>query len=318
MSKAKTLWDAALKIIDKELPTILSGLAVVGLGVSVATAIKETPKATMAMDLAKNEKVMHMTEEELESVGGRVVPDDEDEDVDEEEQTDAINHVVRTQLLRDRDVLVEYHPSNVKLTFWEGFRTLAPVYWPCALSTLATAGCIIASNVVAKRRYLALAAILAAKEKELKEYTAKVKELFGEKKANEVRKEISKDKVMDCPEEIARQYVPGERYPMCFCGHWFTSTKPAVESAFNRWNRRALDDAMRYGQDEVELHMEDLICDLGLNIPDPWLYNRISWIVRLGDASSDGAVGVTFDLGETADGVPGYIVSPSRKPTNYS
>jgi len=214
--------------------------------------------------------------------------------------------------------IVLYHQGHV-LTWWEKFKVLAPVYWPCALSTVATAGCIVGSNVISKKRYLGLAAVALSQTKKFEEYQDKVKELVGEKKAEEVKKEIAKDTMVECPSEVSKQYIPGQQYPMNFLGCWWVGTKQEVEKAFDEWNRGGLDEAMTAFDSNCQIEMEDLLYILNRTtnekfyIPseNQYFYNHMSWNV------SDGVVRPEFILAENVDGVPGYIINTNRKPDSF-
>jgi len=286
MNKFKSAMKVVTKFVDDNLPTILSGLALLGLGASVVQATKDAPKAVEAMDKAKMDKV-----EEIER---------EAEESDDEQALDIY-----------RNDEGELELKNVKLTLWEKFKVLAPVYWKTATLTVLTGACIVTSNIVSKRRYLALATLVATRTKELDEYKEKAKELFGEKKTEQIEKEIIKDKGLECPTDIENRYQPGMAYPLEFCGHYWLGTKHEVEQAFDRWNRGGLDEAMKTVDGEVELYLEDLIYEMKLNIPDTWVFRHTSWSVK------KGSVDPVFEPWETPNGTPGYSVRPSRNADNY-
>lgn len=273
MNKLKLFWKSTVKFVDKNLPTILSGLALVGLGGTVASAIHDTPKAQDAIIEAKKEKL---------------------------KKEDAV------QELNDdgSEELVMYDISGVKLTPWEYFKVLAPIYWPTAICTTATGFCIVMSNRVSKRRYAAVLAALSMQEKNIKEYQEKVKELFGEKKEEKVRHEIAKDHAMDIPEELASRYVVGQSYPCLLeiAGLPWISNRTAIEHAFNEWNRKGLKDG--------EAYLDDLIYELGIPVKDAWLYSHTSW-----DLSGGELIEPVIDSGETIDGVPCLTVRMNRTPT---
>ncbi len=289
--KIKAMWKVVVRFVDDNLPTILSGLAIAGLGGSVATAIKETPRAQEELTTAKLNKA------------------------EEIERTAENEHALDIY----RNELGELDLKLIPLTAWEKFKVLAPVYWPCAVITAATAGCIVASNVVSKKRYLGLAALVATQAKNIDEYQDKVKEIFGEKKAAQIDKEIAKDKMAECPADITNQYVPGSKYPMHFCGCWWVGTKTEVETAFNRWNRRGLDDLMQSFDTKTTMNLEDLLYELEAavvdprcNFPDKSLLNHTEWI------PNDGAISPEFTLTENGDGIPGYIITTNRRPDMWN
>lgn len=309
MNKFKTAWKVALKFVDDNLPTILSGLALVGLGASVVSAAKDGAKAQEAIEDGIHRKLFTATDEELEIMDAERV--DEKPDDYAELGYDGMISVGTADEVKD---IILYKRKKV-LTFWEKFAIYGKVYWKTATLTLLTGASIIASNVVSKKRYLGLAALVASQAKELDTYKDKVKEVFGEKKAEQVEKEISKDKMMECPEDIREQYIAGKQYPLHFLGCWWIGNKQEVEEAFTTWNRGAVDEAMRTMDDTVELQLDDLACELEhttggkFAVKGESLLNTVRWL------ASDGIVSPEFDLVE-ANGVPGYVVKTSRRPVS--
>jgi len=309
MNKFKAAWKVALKFVDDNLPTILSGLALVGLGASVVSAAKDGAKAQEAIEDGIHRKLFTATDEELESMDAERV--DEKPDDYAELGYDGIVSVGTADEVKD---IILYKRKNV-LTFWEKFAIYGKVYWKTATLTLLTGASIIASNVVSKKRYLGLAALVASQAKELDTYKDKVKEVLGDKKAEQVEKEIARDKMMECPEDIREQYVAGKQYPLHFLGCWWIGNKQEVEEAFTTWNRGAVDEAMRTMDDTVELQLDDLACELEhttggkFAVKGESLLNTVRWL------ASDGIVSPEFDLVE-ANGVPGYIVKTSRRPVS--
>lgn len=309
MNKFKTAWKVALKFVDDNLPTILSGLALVGLGASVVSAAKDGAKAQEAIEDGIHRKLFTATDEELETMDAERV--DEKPDDYAELGYDGMVSVGTADEVKD---IILYKRKKV-LTFWEKFAIYGKVYWKTATLTLLTGASIIASNVVSKKRYLGLAALVASQAKELDTYKDKVKEVLGEKKAEQVEKEIARDKMMECPEDIREQYVAGKQYPLHFLGCWWIGNKQEVEEAFTTWNRGAVDEAMRTMDDTVELQLDDLVCELEHTTGGKFAVKGESMLDTVRWLASDGIVSPEFDLVE-ANGVPGYIVKMSRRPVS--
>lgn len=298
MNKFKSAVKVVTKFVDDNLPTILSGLALLGLGASVVQATKDAPKAVEAMEKAKMDKA-----EEIER---------EAEASDDEQALDIY-----------RNDEGKFDLKNVKLTLWEKFKALAPVYWKTATLTVLTGACIVTSNLVSKRRYLALATLVATRTKELDEYKEKAKELFGEKKTEQIEHEITKDKIMDCPKDIDSVPASDGKEIMYFCGEYWRATREEVRAVFNKWNQeclancsyRSLDDdhAVIIDKDCCEMALETLLDDylaptFGVTFHDKWAYRFMTWDII------DGLVEPKFDPGQTALGHLGYLIKPSRKP----
>ena len=317
MNKFKTAWKVALKFVDDNLPTILSGLALVGLGASVVSAAKDGAKAQEAIEDGIHRKLFTATDEELETMDAERV--DEKPDDYAELGYDGMVSVGTADEVKD---IILYKRKKV-LTFWEKFTIYGKVYWKTATLTLLTGACIISSNLVSKRRYLGLAALVATRTKELDEYKEKAKELFGEKKTEQIDHEIAKDKIMDCPKDIDSVPASDGKEIMYFCGEYWRATREEVRAVFNKWNQeclancsyRSLDDdhAVIIDQDCCELALETLLDDylaptFGVTFHDTWAYRFMTWDII------DGLVEAKFDPGQTALGHLGYFIKPSRKP----
>lgn len=305
MNKFKATLKVIGRFVDDNLPTILSGLALGGLLASVVSAAHDAPKAQEAIESEIHKKLFTSTDEELAAIGAERV--DEKPESYVELGYDGMASIGKGN---ETTEIILYHHKNA-LTFGEKLLVYAKVYWKTATLTVLTGACIVTSNIVSKRRYLGLAALVAAKSKELDEYKDKAKELFGEKKTEQIEKELIKDRGLDCPRDVENRYEPGTAYPMEFCGHYWLGTKYEVEQAFNRWNRGGLDEAMKTVDGEVELYLEDLIYEMKLNIPDTWVFRHTSWNVK------KGSVDPVFEPWETSNGTPGYSIMPSRSADNY-
>ena len=170
---------------------------------------------------------------------------------------------------------------------------------------------------------MGLAALVATRTKELDEYKEKAKELFGEKKTEQIEHEIAKDKIMDCPKDIDSVPASEGKEIMYFCGEYWRATREEVRAVFNKWNQeclancsyRSLDDdhAVIIDQDCCELALETLLDDylaptFGVTFHDTWAYRFMTWDII------DGLVEAKFDPGQTALGHLGYFIKPSRKP----
>lgn len=281
MIDIKQTWRSVVTFIDHNLPTILTGASVVGLLTSVGSAIKEAPKAETAILDAKVKKYESMTLE---------------------------NDRVFVPSHGDPYRLTGYHDEleEIRLTPMEAIKVLAPIYWPCALSTAATATCIIMSNRVSAKRYAAVLTALGLSERHSREYAEKVKELFGEKKEKLVNQEIAKDHALACPEDLENGYIVGQMYPCCLeiAGLYWISTRQAIENAFNRWNQKGLKEG-------GDLYLDDLIFELGIDVKDSWLYSHTKWDIMGGKL-----VEPVIEGGETFNGVPCLSVRLSRHPDN--
>lgn len=102
-----------------------------------------------------------------------------------------------------RDVDEKKKELGRDLTPKEVFKLCWKRYIKTAVLATASAACVVASDSIHASRGAALATALALSETTLKELTAKIPEIVGEEKAQEI-----KDAVLD--EKIAKTKVPGD------------------------------------------------------------------------------------------------------------
>lgn len=246
--KLKVLWKVFSKGVVDNLPTILSVVAVGGLVGSVATAIIDTPKAVDKITEVKVNKA-----EKIER--------------DSESET-------ALDIYRDEDGTLSL--QKIKLTPWEYVTALAPIYWKTGACMILTGGCIFMSNHVSKHRIAMLLAALKLKDKDIKEYEDKIKEMFGEKKAEEVKNELSKDWIMSKPDE--KDIILTDRGQTLFyepLSHtYFRSNPIAVGEAINRTNA--------IGQANGCVTVADYCYELDIHLKDTYLEDGYEWTFDYG------------------------------------
>ena len=129
--------------------------------------------------------------------------------------------------------------AEVDLTAWETFKAVAPYVWKPALCGAFTVGCVVGAQVLNMQRLTMLAGAYKLSEKKLKEYEEKAKELFGEKKAADLRSEVVKG-MCDAPydENMVVKTGKGEElFYDTFSGRYFQSSEKAIREAEGRLNK---------------------------------------------------------------------------------
>jgi Family of unknown function (DUF6353) len=110
-------------------------------------------------------------------------------------------------------------------------------YIPAVGTGAFTIACIIAANRIQTRRAAALASAYTISQELFKEYRAKVIDKVGEKKEQEVREEVAKDRAKkNPPQEIV---IVGKNDVLCydmFSGRYFYSTLENLKKAENDTN----------------------------------------------------------------------------------
>lgn len=212
----------------KQLPTIMSVGAVLGLGATVYLSIKAKPKADKIIESAK-EKIEEIDKREKELT---------------ETQTEEHFKDVKREI---RNVKIECALDTAKAV-WR------PVVVGCVTIAL-----ILGANRVSMGRLASISAAYEIATGDSKKYKEKVKELLGEKKETEIREAVVNDKMSEATEtdfEIIDTGKGSMLYFDAWSGRYFRSCATAIKAAVNEVNRLAL------GNDFASL--DDFYYELGL------------------------------------------------------
>lgn len=135
-------------------------------------------------------------------------------------------------------------------------------YLPPAISVVTTVGCIVAANTISMSRAAAMAAAMAVADRNMTEYKEKVREIFGDKKADDVRAQVSQDAVNKTPITTVERARGGDT--LCFdrwTNRYFTSDMQTIRATENDINRGLI-----RGHDPVAT-LGDFYQALGLSSP---------------------------------------------------
>lgn len=196
----------------KQLPTIMSVMAVGGLGATVYFSLKAKPKADKIIETAK-EKIEEIDKREKELT-----------------ETQTEEHF--------KDVKKEIR--NVKLNC---AIDTAKVIWKPVVLGVTTVALILGANHINMRRLASLGAAYEIATGDLKKYREKAKEVVGEKKESEIREAVAKEKIAEAAEtdfEIIDTGKGSMLYFDAWSGRFFRSSATAIKMAVNEVNRLAL------------------------------------------------------------------------------
>lgn len=98
-------------------------------------------------------------------------------------------------ILEEKEEYKQEHYGE-PLTRFEKFLAVAPIYIPAALMGTATVACILGANHINQVKQANLMAAYTCLDASYKEYRNKVKEVLGEKAAEQVDKEMEKERYM--------------------------------------------------------------------------------------------------------------------------
>ena len=240
----RTAWKTLMKKAEDNLPTILHCVAVVAGFAATGLAIRSTPKATADIQTKKADKVMARL-----GTNPQEFPSKE-----------SVNEAI----------------ADEKLTVWEWGEIILKNYWPTGLCLSVMTGLTAYAEMMHIKHIAAFTAGIALVEKDNKDLVDKIKELGGQKKLDEAKKEIARDAFLKIPDE---KYIVQTTH-----GHtlfyepntktYFYSSVDAVEKAIRDFREK-----LRVTGDQS---VEDLCYYLDIPLEDPYIENHLGW-TYLGD-----------------------------------
>lgn len=234
--KIMMLVDKSLKFADEHQREIMLGGAIAGVVVTTVLSWKAGIKADKIM--AEQRKKMEALEADAEMY--------DEEQLKEEKKNVTIETVKR----------------------------MAPVVAPPVISAAGTIVSVIGGYKVASKQIAVLSSLYSMSEKALTEYQDKAKELIGPKKTQEIKDEVSADKVRENPPKSDKIINTGNGETLFYdpkSGRYFYSSPEAVKSATNRINLRMMEEyyiSLNEYYDEMGLTDIELGEDMGFNIDD--------------------------------------------------
>lgn len=173
-------------------------------------------------------------------------------------------------------------------------KTAWPCYIPSAVIGAISIGCVISGSSKNLHRNAALAAAYTLSESTLKEYQRKVIEVIGEKKEQEIKQSVAREKMDKNPiRDVILTSKGGDN--ICYdtiSGRYFKSDRDTINRAVNEINRRM--------RDEMTISLNDLYYELGL---DPIKIGEdLGWNIERG------YIDVTFSTDMDANGTPCLVM----------
>lgn len=160
-----------------------------------------------------------------------------------------------------------------ELTNIEVIKTCWKCYIPAAVTASVSVACIIGANSVNNKRNAVLATAYKLSESAFSEYKEKVIETIGEKKEEEVRDKIAKDRIEKNPvnNEVI---ITGKGDVLCYdvvSGRYFKSDVDKIRKAENTLNKKLMNDmycSLNEFYDLIGLPFTQMGFDLGWNVND--------------------------------------------------
>lgn len=208
---------------------------------------------------------------------------------------------------REKKFAVIKDGGDPELTRLEVIKVAWKPYIPAAVTGVASIACLVGASSVNARRNAALAAAYALSESTLADYKEKVVETIGEKKAQEVKDAIAKDKIENDP--LTRKEVvitdKGETlFYESLSGRYFKSDYESIRSAVNTLNEQLLLDEY--------ITLNEFYEAIGLDAIQP-LGDQLKWRVNP-DSSDKGLIQLDFSSQLTDDMTPCAVIGFSNSP----
>lgn len=208
---------------------------------------------------------------------------------------------------REKKFAVIKDGGDPDLTKLEIVKTAWKPYIPAAVTGVASIACLVGASSVNARRNAALAAAYALSESTLADYKEKVVETIGEKKAQEVKDAIAKDKVENDPvtrKEIITTDKGETLFYESLSGRYFKSDYESIRSAVNTLNEQLLLDEY--------ITLNEFYEAIGLDDIQP-LGDQLKWRVNP-DSSDKGLIQLDFSSQLTDDMTPCAVIGFSNPP----
>lgn len=210
-------------------------------------------------------------------------------------------------LIEEKKREKKFAGEQPELTKVEVIKVAWKPYIPAAVTGAASVACLVGASSVNARRNAALAAAYALSETTLADYKEKVIETLGEKKAQEVKDAIAKDKIENdpvSPKEIVITDKGETLFYESLSGRYFKSDYEAIRSAVNTLNEQLLLDEY--------ISLNEFYEAIGLDSIEP-LGEQLKWRVRP-DSSDKGLIQLDFSSQLTDDMTPCAVIGFSNPP----
>ena len=207
---------------------------------------------------------------------------------------------------REKKFAVIKDGGDPALTKLEIVKTAWKPYIPAAVTGAASVACLVGASSVNARRNAALAAAYALSESTLADYKEKVVETIGEKKAQEVKDAIAKDKIENDPVTRKEIIATDKGETLCYdalSGRYFKSDIEYIRRAVNNLNERLLFD--------THISLNEYYDEIGLEEIFP-MGENLGWTVDP-DSANKGLIELDFSS-QLAEGTPCLVVGFSNAP----
>lgn len=142
-------------------------------------------------------------------------------------------------------IIEEEKQKKEEITKVEVVKLTWQCYIPTAIMGGITIACMVGATSINLKRNAAIVALYSLSKDNLKEYQEKVKEFVGDKKAEEIKDEIMKDRIEYNPYNTEQVIQTGKGNTLCydsFSGRYFTNDIENIRRIVNDLNWTMLSD----------------------------------------------------------------------------
>lgn len=179
--------------------------------------------------------------------------------------------------------------------YWETVKEMAPILAPPILLGGVSTACIIGSHTVSNHRIAALSAAYTITDNALREYKGKVTDLLGEKKAQQIRENISRDHVQKNPPPPDEQIIfTGDGDVLCldeYSGRYFRSNAEKIGRVILKLSNEI--------QSEMWISLNDFYAEIGL--PPVKMGEELGWSV---ERTNKGIIPIHYTATMTKNKIP--------------
>lgn len=226
--------------LHKHSPEILTGIGIAGMITTTVLAVRATPKALILIEEEKRRQNSELLEEANKKGSNKC------------------------------DKVDKLKPIEIIRTTWV-------CYIPATITGALSVVCLVGASSVHIRRNAALAAAYSLSESTLKEYQEKVIETIGEKKEQEIRDAIAKDKLQRDPVVNKEVIITGRGETLCYdtiTSRYFKCDIEKLRRVENELNKRLISEmyiSLNEFYYEIGLRSTDIGDDLGWNLADGFI-----------------------------------------------
>lgn len=193
------------------------------------------------------------------------------------------------------DILPEDKETK-RVVIWEAVKEMTPVVLPPVILGGISTACIIGSNTVSSKKIATLSAAYTVADSALKTYKSKVSDVLGEKKAQQIKEAISKERVsVNPPPENDDQIIfTGNGDVLCYdeySGRYFYSNADKIGASIIKLSYDIAD--------EMWISLNEFYIEIGL--PEVKMGDDFGWRI---DRLDHGLLPISYTATLTDDKRP--------------